>query len=302
MNGHSQYVIPDSVSEFNLLTNQFSAEYGHSAGGQFNTITKSGTNDWHGDAWEYNNNRNYNAYDNLQKENFLLNGIPKPRSDFNRFGTDMGGPILHNKLFIYGALQRIIQGLSAQAVSQHTPTAAGLATLESIADPAAQDILKQFPTAPASDGTETVTVAGTSCAGGCPIPIGPISPLAPSFLEPVGFHGQSRRVAGKACATFDALYDSARNPNVNVDTPQPQFTGAVITDVRKYLFKDTCVISNRFVNEYRMSYTRLVAGFAVPPALQIFPTLKWTRWAQCRASGLLSRRAPSSTPTSLWTT
>ena len=77
LNGHEQYVIPESVGEFNLLTNQFSAEYGHSAGGQFNTITKSGTNDWHGDAWEYNNNRNYNAYDNLQKENFLLNGIPK---------------------------------------------------------------------------------------------------------------------------------------------------------------------------------------------------------------------------------
>ena len=59
---------------------------------------------------------------------------------------------------------------------------------------------------------------------------------------------------GKHALTFDVLYDSARNPNVNVDTPQPQFTGAVITDVRKYLFKDTWVISSRFVNEYRMSY------------------------------------------------
>ncbi len=59
--GHSQNVIQDSVSEFNLLTNQFSAEYGHSAGGQFNIITKTGTNQWHGDAWEYNQNRDYDA-------------------------------------------------------------------------------------------------------------------------------------------------------------------------------------------------------------------------------------------------
>ncbi len=108
--GHTQYVIPDSVAEFNLLTNQFAAEYGHSAGGQFNTITKSGTNEWHGGAWGFNNNRNYNAYDNLEKT--LVNGAvpPKPRFDFNRVGTEIGGPIIHDKLFIYGAFQRIIRG------------------------------------------------------------------------------------------------------------------------------------------------------------------------------------------------
>ena len=55
-----QLVIQESVAEFTLLTNQFSAEYGHSAGGQFNIVTKSGTNAWHGAGWEYNRNRNYN--------------------------------------------------------------------------------------------------------------------------------------------------------------------------------------------------------------------------------------------------
>ena len=75
--GHSQNVIQDSVAEFNLLTNQFSAEYGHSAGGQFNIITKTGTNQWHGDAWEYNQNRDFDAMDNLMKESRSHRANPK---------------------------------------------------------------------------------------------------------------------------------------------------------------------------------------------------------------------------------
>src|SRR5205085_1616312 len=67
VNGPTQPVIQESVAEFTLLTNQFSAEYGHSAGGQFNIVTKSGSNSWNGAGWWYNRNRNYNAPDNQQK-------------------------------------------------------------------------------------------------------------------------------------------------------------------------------------------------------------------------------------------
>ena len=66
-NGPTQPVIQESVAEFTLLTNQFSAENGHSAGGLFNIVTKSGTNNWHGAGWENNRNRNYDAFDNQQK-------------------------------------------------------------------------------------------------------------------------------------------------------------------------------------------------------------------------------------------
>ncbi len=57
------YVPSDAVSEFTAMQNQFSAEYGHSNGGQFNQIIKSGTNSFHGVAYEYSQNRNYNAID-----------------------------------------------------------------------------------------------------------------------------------------------------------------------------------------------------------------------------------------------
>ncbi|HKE33651.1 MAG TPA: carboxypeptidase-like regulatory domain-containing protein, partial [Candidatus Acidoferrum sp.] len=99
-NGPTQPVIQESVAEFTLLTNQFSAEYGHSAGGQFIITTKSGTNSWHGEAHEYNRNRNYNAFDNLQKQRGL-----KDRFDYNRMGGSIGGPIVKNRFFIFGAYE-----------------------------------------------------------------------------------------------------------------------------------------------------------------------------------------------------
>jgi len=51
----------EAVREYVVLANQFSAEYGHSAGGQFNIITKAGGNAWHGAAFGYNQNRHYNS-------------------------------------------------------------------------------------------------------------------------------------------------------------------------------------------------------------------------------------------------
>jgi hypothetical protein len=65
--GNNSTVIPDAVQEFSLVTNQFSAEYSHSAGGQFNLVTKSGTDQWHGSGEGYFQNRNFNADDNLVK-------------------------------------------------------------------------------------------------------------------------------------------------------------------------------------------------------------------------------------------
>jgi len=269
LTGHSQNVIQDSVAEFNLLTNQFSAEYGHSAGGQFNIITKTGTNTWHGDAWGYNQNRNYDAMDNLQK---ATPGQTQPnRFDYTRAGADMGGPIIHNKLFIYSAYQRIVDGLATQAVAQQAPTAAGLATLEAISDSAVNNILKQFPTAPAGSFFEHVTVPGTTCAAGCPIPFGNISPQAPNFFNEQDFIINGDLTLAKHQISFHVLWDRNTAPNVNNDTPQAQFTGSNPVNTRKYLFKDTWILSNKMVNDFRASLSRFTAEFTVPTAFANFP-------------------------------
>jgi len=266
--GHSQAVIQDSVAEFNLITNQFSAEYGHSAGGQFNIITKSGGNSWHGSGFMYNQNRNYNAMDNLDK----VAGLTEPsRFDFNRLGGDLGGPVIHNKFFIYGSYQQYWEGLATSAVAQTAPTAAGLAQLQSLAaNSAVQDVLSQFPTAPTASGTELVQAPGCPTAG-CAIEVGQISPRAPNFTNQRDFIINGDYIQGKHSISFHALYDRNRAPNVNASTPQSQFTGDTAVDARKYLLKDTWTITPRVVNDFRASYSRFSLAFNVPPTYSNFP-------------------------------
>ena len=97
----------DAVDNFTVLQNNFSAEFGHSSGGQFNQTIKSGTNSFHGKLYEYFQNRNLNAMDSLVAESLRSNGDPvtNPRFDDNRFGGQIGGPIIKNKLFFFSNFQ-----------------------------------------------------------------------------------------------------------------------------------------------------------------------------------------------------
>src|SRR6202008_4852875 len=65
----------DAVSEFTVLQNQESAQYGHSSGGQFNTILKSGTNVFHGSLYDYLQNRNLNAIDQQVQNQAISSGL-----------------------------------------------------------------------------------------------------------------------------------------------------------------------------------------------------------------------------------
>ena len=112
MTGPQIVPIQDAVKEFTILTNQFTAEFGHSSAGQFNTITKSGTNALHGDLWWYNINKHFRSLDHRFKEQIAAGAQPdeRPRDDFNRIGGDIGGPILKDKLFYFGAFQYQTRG------------------------------------------------------------------------------------------------------------------------------------------------------------------------------------------------
>src|SRR5882724_4085800 len=177
--GNNSTVIPDAVAEFNLTTNQFSAEYGHSAGGQFSLVTKTGTNNWHGSGEWYNQNRNYNSLDNLTK-GAILNGTlqGQPAFDNNRFGGTIGGPIIKNKLFVFGAYEYTTLHGQGAATAFTAPTAAGLATLQAnAADSAVTNLLKNFPIAPVAlaDTTKYPLVNGIA------VPIGNITIFSPVF-------------------------------------------------------------------------------------------------------------------------
>jgi hypothetical protein len=87
----------EAVQEYSVITNNFSAQYGRASGGVVNVTSKSGTNDFHGGAWEFNRLSAYTAdtYENA------VNGVPKGKYTRNEFGFDLGGPIVKNKLFIF---------------------------------------------------------------------------------------------------------------------------------------------------------------------------------------------------------
>ena len=112
---------PDSIQEFRVLTNTFDAEYGRNSGSVVNVITKSGTNDFHGDVYEFFRNKVLNA------NNFCLTsafGLPctKPQSNQNQFGGTFGGPIVKNSTFFFVSYEgrRVRQGIRSQAVTVPT--------------------------------------------------------------------------------------------------------------------------------------------------------------------------------------
>src|SRR6266446_2497640 len=88
---------PDAIEEFNLITNNASAEFGNFEGGIVSVSLKSGTNQFHGDVWEFFRNDKLNA--NSWQNN--LTGLAKNKLRWNMFGGTVGGPIKKNKLFFF---------------------------------------------------------------------------------------------------------------------------------------------------------------------------------------------------------
>ncbi len=275
VNGPTQPVIQESVAEFTLLTNQFSAEYGHSSGGQFNIVTKSGTNNWHGTGWWLNRNRDLNAATNQEVSNFIgVNrvGEVKNRFDYNRAGGSVGGPILKDKLFIYGAYEFQNEGLASQGTTVTMPTANGLTQLQALnPDSAVLAILKQFPAAVTKSGTASVTVNGNTQA----IDTGLYAGTAPNFSNQHDFAVNGDLNLGKHQLRTRYLYDRFRAPSVNPDQPQAQFTGTQGNDGRKVIFTDAWSINSHFINDFRASFSRLDGPkFLAPSAFSNFPNVE----------------------------
>jgi Carboxypeptidase regulatory-like domain/TonB-dependent Receptor Plug Domain len=95
----------EAISEFKMLRNSYGAEYGQAAGAVINIVTKSGTNQWHGDVLYFGRNTALNAYDyfTAQAKAAAPNNplITKPVEQRNDFGFSLGGPIKKDKLFVF---------------------------------------------------------------------------------------------------------------------------------------------------------------------------------------------------------
>jgi hypothetical protein len=102
LNGASYNVKPppDALQEFNIQTSDSSAQFGHSAGAVVNASIKSGTNDFHGDVWEYMRNNDFGEAPATQWASGLSHPVVEPYHQ-NQFGGTVGGPIWKNKAFFF---------------------------------------------------------------------------------------------------------------------------------------------------------------------------------------------------------
>jgi hypothetical protein len=265
-------VIAEAVEEFTLLTNQFSAEYGHSTAGQFITTTRSGSNVLHGRGWWYNQNRHTNSLDNLTNA-VTRPGDPKPRYDWNRFGAQAGGPIIKDKWFYFTAYEYQNKTLASTASAQIlVPTAAGLSTLKALASnvgagvsPVNVDLLaNHVPVAGAQTGTVSVTNEATGEL--VPIAVGQFSASTPNFdrthllLANSDFQTASHRLSGR--------YSYSRNPFILAGAlPVPRFNSDSSINTHRVVFSDVFTVNPRTVNEFRAGYNRNFEDRPVnPPA------------------------------------
>ncbi|MBV9182432.1 MAG: TonB-dependent receptor, partial [Acidobacteria bacterium] len=99
---------PDALREFSIQTSDYNAQYGRSSGGVVNAATNSGTNNWHGDLFEFLRNDKLNAHNYFDPP-----GTPVGHYRLNQFGGTIGGPIQKNKTFVFAYFQETRQRRSA---------------------------------------------------------------------------------------------------------------------------------------------------------------------------------------------
>ena len=140
-------VIQDAIQEFTLLTNNYNAEFGGGAGGQFNTITKSGSNRYGGSLFYYGQRAAFNAPTSQTIDALRAGTITeKPHYLDDRYGFTFGGPIIKNKLFFFTSYERHQTVSAGSTYSFVAPTVEGLNRIAALpgASPFVTDLLRRF--------------------------------------------------------------------------------------------------------------------------------------------------------------
>jgi hypothetical protein len=158
----------DAIQEVNVQTNLYDASVGRTAGAVVDVITKSGSNRFHGSAYEFFRNAVLNANPNY---GFSAPAAPKPAFRQNQYGASLGGPIKKDKLFFFGDFERFGNALGLP-VTDTVPTLCQRGTMMVAAQAAAQKV--SVPSFTCPDGTTPTTpgdfseVQAISILGGSP--------------------------------------------------------------------------------------------------------------------------------------
>ncbi|HEY2975281.1 MAG TPA: carboxypeptidase regulatory-like domain-containing protein [Pyrinomonadaceae bacterium] len=289
--GPQSYISPEEVAEFTLLQNQFSAEFARSNGGNFLTVTKSGTNDFRGTFYGFFRNRYLNALDTIQKNagitrNKADGDLFMPRSDYFRGGYNLGGPVffprfgeggpnlwkLRDKLYFFTSYERIQTGSASSAGGIVTPTAAGFATLATIPGLSANNLgvfQTYVPTAPVND-QGAISVLGRSIA------VGSVSFPAPNFFKQN--HAIINLDYNQSTATQHHFrFTMTNGADIDNSANLPVFFVALPSKQRLFSYTMIHNFSANLIDESRLAFRRSSANFPVPgitfPGLTVFPNI-----------------------------
>ena len=118
----------ETIQEFRVVTNAFSADYGRAMGGVVNIATKSGTNALHGSGFEFFRNSKMDA------RNFFDTGAPPPFTR-HQYGSVVGGPVVPNKIFFFGGVERLQEDLGTTVITAVPTAAARVGTVNPVVRP-----------------------------------------------------------------------------------------------------------------------------------------------------------------------
>jgi hypothetical protein len=265
--GPAVNVIQDAVDQFTLLRNNYNAEFGRGAAGQFNTITKSGTNDFHGSTFLYLQTQKLNASSSFEEQQLQSGQLSKlPFRKDARYGFTVGGPIVKNKLFFFGAFQHEFKDQASNPSQYFAPTAAGLDQIANLpgVSPFIVNYLRNNLTL-ASQATTSATQNFGTVLGVSGIPFGTVILPAPSssseYLTQINIdHAPNER------NQFRYRFNSER-----FRAEKPGFGNLNFASLFSYdakLFSATWIhtLSNNMVNDVRLSYRRVVENYPVKEA------------------------------------
>src|SRR5579871_3339890 len=206
--GVGQSVPLDSVQEFSVLTSNFTAEYGRAGGGVVNVATKSGTNDLHGTAYEFNR---VSALASNTPENDA-NGVPKSTFTRNQFGYSLGGPIKKDKLFFFSSTEWTRIRSEAQLI-RLVPDAAFIAA----ANPDTQSFMSSLGKLRSNlSPLGTLTVAQVNKEVGSVGAFGGLNPAMPVF-DKVSFAVPADSGAGTPQNTYSMVQRADYNLSANTN-------------------------------------------------------------------------------------
>lgn len=156
----------ESVEDFALITNVMSAQYGRGMGAVVTANQKSGSNKFHGVAYEQNRNASLNANDFFYNRQ-AGNAGTRPKYIKNQFGGTFGGPIKKDKTFFFFAYDRfkLLQGVTSS--DQFEPTSAALAFVKANGGPLAQQMLTAYPPITSDLACPSIKNTGGANAVGC---------------------------------------------------------------------------------------------------------------------------------------